>query len=56
MPDTIDMLAYVPLFGLLDDEERAALPGYSRLPVFPRGSPSSAPGMWAVPCTWSTWG
>jgi uncharacterized membrane protein len=37
MPDTIDMLAYVPLFGLLDDEERAALAGVLEVARFPKG-------------------
>ena len=37
MPDTIDMLAYVPLFGLLDDEERAALADVLKVACFPKG-------------------
>jgi uncharacterized membrane protein len=37
MPDTIDMLAYVPLFALLDDEERAALADVLKLARFPKG-------------------
>jgi hypothetical protein len=37
MPDTIDMLAYVPLFALLDDEERAALAGVLEVARFPKG-------------------
>jgi uncharacterized membrane protein len=37
MPDTIDMLAYVPLFALLDDEERVALAGVLEVARFPRG-------------------
>jgi uncharacterized membrane protein len=39
MPDTLDMLAYVPLFGLLDDEERAALAGVLEVARFPKGQP-----------------
>lgn len=37
MSETIDMLAYVPLFALLDDEERAALAGVLQVARFPRG-------------------
>jgi uncharacterized membrane protein len=37
MSETIDMLAYVPLFALLDDEERAALAGVLEVARFPRG-------------------
>jgi uncharacterized membrane protein len=37
MSDTIDMLAYVPLFALLDDEERAALAGVLEVARFPKG-------------------
>jgi uncharacterized membrane protein len=37
MSDTIDMLAYVPLFALLDDEERAALAGVLKVARFPKG-------------------
>jgi CRP-like cAMP-binding protein len=37
MSDTIDMLAYVPLFALLDDEERVALAGVLEVARFPRG-------------------
>jgi uncharacterized membrane protein len=37
MPDTIDMLAYVPLFALLDDEERAALADALEVARFPKG-------------------
>ena len=37
MSDTIDMLAYVPLFTLLDDEERAALADVLEVVRFPKG-------------------
>jgi uncharacterized membrane protein len=37
MSDTIDMLAYVPLFALLDDEERAALADVLEVACFPKG-------------------
>jgi uncharacterized membrane protein len=37
MSDTIDMLAYVPLFALLDDQERAALAGVLKAASFPKG-------------------
>jgi uncharacterized membrane protein len=37
MSDTIDMLAYVPLFALLDDQERAALAGVLEVARFPKG-------------------
>jgi uncharacterized membrane protein len=37
MSETIDMLAYVPLFALLDDQERAALAGVLEVARFPRG-------------------
>jgi uncharacterized membrane protein len=37
MADTIDMLAYVPLFALLDDEERTALAGVLEVARFPKG-------------------
>ena len=37
MSDAIDMLAYVPLFALLDDEERAALAAVLEVARFPRG-------------------
>ncbi len=37
MSDTIDMLAYVPLFALLDDEERAALANVLAVGRFPKG-------------------
>jgi uncharacterized membrane protein len=37
MSDTIDMLAYVPLFALLDDEERAALAGVLKVACFVKG-------------------
>src|SRR5580700_7333580 len=37
MSDTIDMLAYVPLFALLDDEERAALADVLEVARFPAG-------------------
>jgi uncharacterized membrane protein len=37
MSDTIDMLAYVPLFALLDDEERAALADVLEVVRFPKG-------------------
>jgi uncharacterized membrane protein len=37
MPDTIDMLAYVPLFALLDDEERVALARVLEVARFPKG-------------------
>ena len=37
MSETIDMLAYVPLFALLDDEERAALAGVLEAARFPKG-------------------
>jgi uncharacterized membrane protein len=37
MSDPIDMLAYVPLFALLDDEERAALAGVLEVACFPKG-------------------
>jgi uncharacterized membrane protein len=37
MSDTNDMLAYVPLFALLDDEERAALAGVLEVARFPKG-------------------
>jgi uncharacterized membrane protein len=37
MADTIDMLAYVPLFALLDDEERAALADVLEVAHFPQG-------------------
>ena len=37
MSDTIDMLAYVPLFALLDDEERAALANVLQVARFPKG-------------------
>jgi uncharacterized membrane protein len=37
MSETIDMLAYVPLFALLDDEERAALAGVLEGARFAKG-------------------
>jgi uncharacterized membrane protein len=37
MSETIDMLAYVPLFALLDDEERAALADVLQVARFPKG-------------------
>jgi CRP/FNR family transcriptional regulator, cyclic AMP receptor protein len=37
MSDTIDMLAYVPLFALLDEEERAALANVLEGARFPKG-------------------
>ncbi len=37
MSDSIDMLAYVPLFALLDDEERAALADVLEVARFPKG-------------------
>jgi uncharacterized membrane protein len=37
MSDTIDMLAYVPLFALLDDAERAALADVLQVARFPKG-------------------
>jgi CRP/FNR family cyclic AMP-dependent transcriptional regulator len=37
MSDTIDILAYVPLFALLDDEERAALADVLEAAHFPKG-------------------
>src|SRR5262245_41945950 len=37
MSDTINMLAYVPLFALLDDEERAALADVLEVARFPKG-------------------
>jgi CRP/FNR family transcriptional regulator len=37
MSDTIDMLAYVPLFALLDDEERAGLADVLEVARFPKG-------------------
>jgi uncharacterized membrane protein len=37
MSDTLDMLAYVPLFTLLDDEERAALADVLEVAHFPKG-------------------
>jgi uncharacterized membrane protein len=37
MSETIDMLAYVPLFALLDDEERAALADVLEVARFPKG-------------------
>ena len=37
MSDTIDMVAYVPLFALLDDEERAALADVLEVARFPKG-------------------
>jgi CRP-like cAMP-binding protein len=37
MSNTIDMLAYVPLFALLDDEERAALAEVLEVARFPQG-------------------
>jgi uncharacterized membrane protein len=37
MSQTLDMLAYVPLFALLDDEERAALAGVLEGARFPKG-------------------
>jgi uncharacterized membrane protein len=37
MSDPIDMLAYVPLFALLDDEERAALAHVLEVARFPKG-------------------
>lgn len=37
MSDTIDMLAYVPLFALLDDEERATLAEVLEVARFPKG-------------------
>ena len=37
MSETIDMLAYVPLFALLDDEERAALADVLKVACFPKG-------------------
>jgi CRP-like cAMP-binding protein len=37
MSDTIDILPYVPLFALLDDEERAALADVLEAALFPKG-------------------
>jgi uncharacterized membrane protein len=37
MSETIDMLAYVPLFALLDDEERAGLADILEVARFPKG-------------------
>jgi uncharacterized membrane protein len=37
MSETIDMLAYVPLFALLDDQERATLAGVLEVARFPKG-------------------
>jgi uncharacterized membrane protein len=37
MSDTIGMLAYVPLFALLDDQERAALADVLEVARFPKG-------------------
>ena len=44
MSEAIDMLAYVPLFALLDDEERAALADVLEVARFPKGQAIFRPG------------